>query len=146
MTKVINKFKGDYAFLSNFEPCKVSFNGRMYRTVEHAFQAAKSLDIVEQKLFQFVGDPGEAKKWGRQIKLRPDWETVKESIMKDLLRQKFTQEKFKKLLLETCNATIIEGNNHKDTYWGVYKGTGKNRLGELIMEVRKEIKEKENRI
>jgi ribA/ribD-fused uncharacterized protein len=141
---VIDKFKGKYAFLSNFTPCKVVYNGRTYRTVEHAFQAAKSLDIVEQKLFQFVGDPAEAKKWGKQVKLRKDWEQVKETIMKELLTQKFNQKKFKELLLETADATLIEGNNHRDTYWGVYKGNGKNRLGELLMEVREDIKAKEN--
>ena len=140
MENVINKFRGEYAFLSNFAPCKVVYNGRTYRTVEHAFQAAKSLDVSEQKIFLFVGEPSEAKKWGRQIHLRPDWEQVKEGIMKDLLKQKFNNLNYKEKLLATDNSTLIEGNNHKDTYWGVCNGVGKNRLGILLMEVREELR------
>lgn len=143
MEKVIDKFRGEYAFLSNFAPCKVTYNGKIYRTVEHAFQAAKSLDEMEQKIFLFVSDPAEAKRWGRQVHLRPDWEKVKENVMKDLLKQKFNNLKYKEKLLATENNTLIEGNNHKDTYWGVCNGIGKNRLGILLMEVRDELR-KEN--
>ena len=140
MMNVIDKFKGEYAFLSNFARCNVTYNGRTYRTVEHAFQAAKSLDEKEQKIFLFVSDPAEAKKWGKQVHLRPDWEQVKEAIMKELLRQKFSNVEYKTKLLATNNAKLIEGNNHKDSYWGVYKGVGKNRLGTLLMEVRDELR------
>ena len=140
MEKVIDKFRGEYAFLSNFAPCKVIYNGRTYRTVEHAFQAAKSLDEMEQKIFLFVSDPSEAKRWGRQVHLRPDWEKVKENVMKDLLKQKFNNLKYKEKLLATENNTLIEGNDHKYTYWGVCNGIGKNRLGILLMEVRDELR------
>lgn len=139
MEKVINKFDGEYAFLSNFTPCKVTYNGRTYRTVEHAFQAAKSLDEMEQKIFLFVSDPAEAKRWGRQVHLRPDWEQVKDNIMKDLLKQKFSQEPFKSQLLATGNIKLVEGNTWNDTYWGICKGRGLNMLGTLLMEVRSEL-------
>lgn len=141
MEKVIDKFRGEYAFLSNFAPCTVTYNRRMYRTVEHAFQAAKSLDEQEQQIFLSVKEPTKAKRLGRQVHLRPDWEEVKESIMKNLLKQKFTTNIiYRAKLLATGNATLIEGNTWNDTYWGVCNGVGKNRLGILLMEIREEIK------
>ena len=137
---VIDKFKGEYAFLSNFARCNVTYNGRTYRTVEHAFQAAKSLDEKEQKIFLFVSDPAEAKKWGKQVHLRQDWEQVKDNIMKNLLTQKFSHEPFRLQLLATGNAKLIEGNTWNDTYWGVCNGKGLNILGTLLMEVRDELR------
>lgn len=137
---VIDRFRGEYAFLSNFARCNVTYNGRTYRTVEHAFQAAKSLDEKEQKIFLFLSDPAEAKKWGKQVHLRQDWEQVKDDIMKNLLTQKFSQEPFRLQLLSTGNAKLIEGNTWNDTYWGVCNGKGLNILGTLLMEVRDELR------
>lgn len=137
----INRFRGDYFFLSNFAPCKIIYNGKRYRTVEHAFQAAKCLDETEQDIFKFVETPAEAKHWGRTVQLRPDWETVKINIMKELLEQKFKNPTYKKQLLATGECMLIEGNNHKDTFWGVCNGEGKNVLGKLLMDIRKELRE-----
>lgn len=136
---MIDKFRGKYWFLSNFAPCKVKYNGKTFMTVEHAFQAAKCEDETEQDIFLYVDTPAEAKKWGRLVKLRPDWETVKVEVMTDLIRQKFNNENYKKLLLDTLDEYIVEGNTHNDTFWGVCKGKGQNKLGEIIMNVRKEL-------
>lgn len=141
---MIDKFRGKYMFLSNFEPCKIVYKGRVFSTVEHAFQAAKCLDETEMKLFCFVDTPAEAKKWGRQVKLRPDWESVKLDVMYEFVKQKFSKTKFKELLLDTGDELIVEGNNHKDTFWGVYNGVGENNLGKIIMRVREEIKNETN--
>lgn len=139
MKKVINKFEGEYEFLSNFARCSVVYTGNIYPTVEHTYQAAKSLDKSIQKSFTTLPTPGKAKKLGRQIELRPDWEQVKDNIMKNLLRQKFSHEHFKSQLLATGNTQLVEGNTWNDTYWGVCNGKGLNMLGTLLMEVRSEL-------
>lgn len=139
MNNIIDKFRGDYFFLSNFAPCHVYYNGKKFRTVEHAFQAAKCLTDEEQDIFRFVETPAEAKQWGKTVKLRPDWENVKTDIMKDLLRQKFHNTIYRDQLIATGGTKLVEGNNHRDTFWGVCRGVGKNILGELLMEVRTEL-------
>ena len=139
MNKVIDKFRGDYAFLSNFAECKVFYNGLKFPSVEHAFQAAKSIDIKEQEIFAKLELPAEAKRLGGQIQLRKDWESVKVKIMEDLLRQKFNQEPYKELLLRTKDYELIEGNTWNDRFWGVCNGTGRNMLGELLMKIRDEL-------
>ena len=139
MKKVINRFSGDYAFLSNFAECKVFYNGLKFPSVEHAFQAAKSIDIKEQEIFAKLELPRDAKRLGRQIHLRKDWEIVKVGVMEDLLRQKFNQEPFKELLLRTKDYELIEGNTWNDRFWGVCKGAGRNMLGELLMKIRNEL-------
>ena len=139
MEKVINKFDGEYEFLSNFAQCTVVYDGNIYPTVEHAYQAAKSLDKSIQKSFTTLPTPGKAKKLGKQIQLRPDWEQVKDNVMKALLKQKFSQEPFKSQLIATGNTKLVEGNTWNDTYWGVCGGKGLNMLGTLLMEVRSEL-------
>lgn len=144
MNKVIDKFSGDYAFLSNFAECEVFYNSLKFPSVEHAFQAAKSINIKEQEIFAKLELPVEAKRLGRQICLRKDWEIVKVKIMENLLRQKFNQEPFKELLLRTKDYELIEGNTWNDTFWGVCNGTGRNMLGELLMKIRDELWEELN--
>jgi ribA/ribD-fused uncharacterized protein len=86
--------------------------------------------------------PGKAKQLGRQVKLRPDWEVVKTAIMEDVVRAKFTQnEELQEKLLATEDRLLIEGNWWKDKIWGVSNGRGENRLGIILMNVRKELKE-----
>ena len=139
MNEQITRFKGKNSFLSNFYYSPVYYNGIIFATVEQAFQAAKSNDLKTQKLFALAPTPGEAKSYGKQIKLREDWELVKVSIMKDLLKQKFSKSPLKEMLLETNTKELIEGNNHGDTYWGTVNGKGENMLGKLLMEVRSEL-------
>ena len=87
--------------------------------------------------------PGEAKKLARKLPIRPDWEEVKDQIMLDLVRIKFSKSGLKKALLATGDAELIEGNTWNDTYWGVCKGVGQNKLGKILMQVRKELREEE---
>ena len=137
--KSIDTFRGEYSFLSNFAPCKVTYKGKVFPTVEHAFQAAKCLDENEMNIFLYIGEPKEAKKWGRTVKLRPDWDSVKVGIMEDLVRQKFQNEKYRDLLKGTGDSIITEGNTWGDTFWGVCKGSGQNNLGKIIMKIREEL-------
>ena len=140
-TELINEFKGKYRFLSNFYKTPVEFEGKLYPSAENAFQAAKSLDDSVREKFVTL-EPNEAKKLGRQIALRPDWETIKPTIMYQILKAKFSDPKMKQLLLSTNEAILIEGNTWGDTYWGynIEMGFGSNHLGRLLMRLRMEIK------
>jgi len=137
----IEGFKGEFEFLSNFVPVRVVLSGVEYPSVEHAYQAAKSLDVNERLIIQKAKSPGQAKKLGRLITMRSDWEDVKEHIMRELLIQKFAQPQFMELLLATGDAYLEETNWWKDRYWGVCKGKGLNRLGYLLMEIRSYLKD-----
>jgi len=137
MLEPINSFTGEYAFLSNFYPSFIVHEGILYPTVEHAYQASKTYILEEKLQIQGLEKPGQAKRVGRNVTLRDDWEKVKVPIMFSLLKQKFTEHpelQFK--LLETHPRPLIEGNNWGDTFWGVCNGVGKNVLGDLLETVR----------
>lgn len=136
MSTVIDKFSGSFRFLSNFFPASVEYEGLVYPTVEHAYQAQKTLDESERIKIRDLPKPGDTKRYGKTVKLREDWESVKENIMRDLLLLKFSRSDLKTLLLSTGNAVLIEGNNWGDTEWGQCNGIGQNKLGKLLMEVR----------
>lgn len=87
--------------------------------------------------------PGAAKRVGKTLTLRPDWEQVKDAIMLDVLRLKFALPDLRYKLLCTANVQLVEGNTWGDTYWGVCNGRGANKLGELLMQVRNEIRKGE---
>jgi N-glycosidase YbiA len=140
MTEPINRFRGAYQFLSNFYPALIQFEGFTYQSVEHAYQASKTLDLRQRRLIRAIKKAGAAKYVGRrQITLRPDWEDVKLDIMLDLLRKKFAHGILHDWLIETGDAELIEGNHWGDFFWGVCEGVGQNHLGKLLMQVRKEI-------
>lgn len=132
----IERFTGDYAFLSNFHPSIVFLDGRMYPTVENAFQAAKCLH--EEDRAQFVAlTPGQAKRLGRKVEMRPDWNSARLGVMHDLVLQKFRNHaELQEKLLATNDATLVEGNQWHDTFWGVCNGVGQNNLGQILMNVR----------
>jgi ribA/ribD-fused uncharacterized protein len=132
-------------FLSNFYPASVIYQGRKYRTSEHAFQAAKTLDKNQRKTIAAFEEPALAKRMGRVVELREDWEDVKLGVMKIILRDKFKRNAdLRKQLLATGDSELIEGNVWGDTYWGVCQGKGENHLGKLLMEVRQELQEGED--
>lgn len=130
-------FRGEYFFLSNFFPCQLvdmDFSDITYGSVEEAFQASKTINKEERKLFSGLG-PKQAKARGRRITLRVDWEQIKDSIMAYYCAQKFSNTELKNKLM-TLKGEIIEENFWGDRYWGVYNGTGKNKLGKILMEIR----------
>lgn len=139
----ISSFRGDYHFLSNFHPSPVELDGVIYPYVENAFQAAKTLDRKQRIPFVSM-NPSEAKRAGRRLKLRGDWENVKPDIMLALVRDKFARTPaLREKLLATGEARLIEGNTWGDTIWGVCRGKGKNMLGKILMRVRAEIVQEE---
>lgn len=137
----INGFKRNYYFLSNFYPCKVKYNGEVYRNAEAAFQAQK--DPKMSFLFCDLS-PRAARELGRnsdKIHLRKDWEVVKYQIMTDVVKCKFEQNPgLIRMLLSTGDAKLIEVNTWRDRYWGVYRDKGLNKLGEILMNLREEFK------
>ena len=142
---MIKYFEGEYTFLSNFTYCPIEYDGIRYPTNEHFFQAMKSLDREERKRIAACETPGRAKRMGRQVELRGDWEEIKTDIMMLALRLKFSDPIFKAKLLETGNEELVEGNNWHDRTWGVCicdecGGQGQNLLGQLLMELREEIR------
>ncbi len=143
---IIADFRGTYDFLSNFYSTEVEYEGASYPTIEHAFQAAKSLDYAERRAIKAAGSPGIAKRMGRKIKRRTDWFDVSLVIMEMLVKQKFTRyPELKTKLLDTGNTTLIEGNNWNDRFYGcIYddkrnEWVGENHLGKILMKVREEL-------
>ncbi len=132
----INSFQGKHRFLSNFYPAKIKLDDITYPTVEHAFQAAKTHDELHRYIICTAPTPGKAKRMGRHVILRPGWEEAKLSIMKQLVKQKFSEEPLLSLLLQTGNAELVEENTWGDKFWGKYLDEGKNHLGQILMEVR----------
>ena len=136
----ITDFEGEYEFLSNFYETPVLYDGVKYGSSEAAFQAAKSLDPAERESIARLS-PSEAKRAGYRVKLRSDWESVKVSIMEEVLRAKFTQNpELMEKLLATGKALLVEGNTWRDTFWGfdVNLGYGVNMLGQILMRLRAE--------
>ncbi len=138
MNGIIQEFKGKYRFLSNFWPASVKLDNTIYPSVEHAYQAAKTLDGEEREGICRARTPGRAKREGRKVKIRGDWGSMKVKVMENLLRQKFATGELRSLLMQTAGRTLIEGNNWGDTFWGICKGRGRNVLGCLLMKIRDE--------
>lgn len=109
-------FQGEFEFLSNFYTHNIEYNGIVYPTVEHAFQAAKCLDNEEKLKILEAPTPGKAKRIGKKIVMRPDWDNIKIDVMKDLLVLKFSDPELKEKLKATGEEELIEGNNWNDTF------------------------------
>lgn len=141
----INEFRGEYAFLSNFYSAPVVYDGLKYQNNEAAFQAAKTFGTQRERFTNI--SPSYAKKIGRHVPLRSDWEDVKFDVMYDIVKAKFTQnEDLKRKLLDTEGYYLEEGNNWGDKIWGVVNGVGENHLGKILMRVRNELKMEEYEI
>lgn len=139
---MISSFTGPYAFLSNFALCNIELDGEEYDSVEHAYQAAKTLDENERYIVRSAIWPRDAKRAGRRVTLRPDWEQIKVQVMWSLVWQKFTRPDRRgrnylaDRLLDTQLEVLVEGNTWGDQVWGVYNGHGLNLLGNILMQVR----------
>ena len=131
------QFRGELAFLSNLFETEIAVAGMKFRNVEAAFQSFK--DEKRQQEFEKL-DGVAAKKLGRKVNLKKDWEQKKDSLMYELLKIKFTNAELKQKLIETGDVVLVEINHWGDKYWGVFKGQGKNQLGNLLMKIREELK------
>ena len=145
---MIVEFDGQYAFLSNFYSSPFIYEGIVYPTNEHFFQAMKTLDIDERKKIAAAETPGKAKRMGRNVQLRSDWEKVKVYYMELGLRLKFANKALAEKLIATGDEELVEGNWWCDQTWGScncskhIRTPGRNLLGMLLMELRKELQYK----
>jgi len=136
----IDQFLGRYFFLSTSALSSAKFDGDLYPSVAQAFAAAKTLDLDVRARLRGVRDPAKTNKLDRQGAVRPDWDAVKIGIMRQLLRDKFSEPKLAEALLDTGDAELVEGNLWGDAFWGLCQGRGENMLGLLLMQVRSEIR------
>lgn len=150
LTDAVEEFTGDYYFLSNFypSPFRASVFGTelTYPTVEHYFQAWKATTERDHGWVVMARTPRQAKRRGREIELRSDWESIKVAVMRSALALKFpvdAMNEFSVMLLATGERMLIEGNHWGDQTWGAaYDGalfhtrSGSNLLGVLLMERR----------
>lgn len=137
---MINSFRDQYFFLSNFYECNITFDGITYKNTEAAFQAQKCADKKDREQFSEL-DPSKAKRLGRKVGLRKDWESVKIDLMAEIVRAKFAQnDDLKAMLLATGDEHLEEGNDWGDRIWGTVNGAGANNLGKILMKIREEIR------
>lgn len=131
-------FTGEYRWLSNFWRLEypIEVNGYNFYTTENLYQAFKCAKIDDFPYFADI-TPGEAKKLGRTIEIIDGWDSMKLDVMKELQIIKYTQPKFRDLLIQTGDRYIEETNNWNDVFYGVCNGIGENHLGKIIMDIRK---------
>lgn len=131
--KEIKGFFNEYRWLSNFHKCQVEYDGVVYPSSENAYQAAKTLNVEERKMF-LTCEPSEAKKLGQTITLRKDWEDIKDFIMMSIQISKYAINDDLGVMLEETQGKYLEETNWwGDTYWGMCLGVGKNKLGKCLM-------------
>ena len=132
-------FSGDFRFLSNFHPAPLEFEGILYPTAEHAYQAAKGTDRAVKELIAALPSPGRAKKFRQP--LREDWAEVKRDVMEAIVDLKFrTHADLREKLCATGECLIEETNTWNDRFWGVCHGEGENHLGKILMAVRERLR------
>jgi len=161
---MIRSFSGKFRFLSNFHPAEVEMplaivEGRTpmitLPTVEHAYQASKAgtflqfvcqTDTTLRKYRQLT--PGQTKRLGRQVSLRPGWDEARLEVMEYLLTQKFAPgTELAESLRRTGNQPLVEGNRWHDNFWGVCECSkcrtqgATNHLGVLLMKIRRELRD-----
>ncbi|WP_034450221.1 NADAR family protein [Butyrivibrio sp. AE2032] len=143
---VINEFKGENRFLSNFYACDFEFEGLTYHSAEAAFQAQKCSTEERKVIYAAVTNPVVAKRMGKkEPNLPANWNEISCGIMKRVLTAKFSVPELREKLKATGDATLIEGNKHHDNLWGkcmcngCSNKTAQNRLGTILMEIRSEL-------
>jgi N-glycosidase YbiA len=134
-----------YGMFSNFSRHGITIDGKYWPTVEHYFQAQKFLDVEHQTRIARARTPKEAKQlgWDHSIPIREDWDDIKDDIMRQAVLRKFeTHKDIKEILLGTGDEELVE-NAPSDYYWGCgADGSGQNKLGHILMEIRSILREK----
>ena len=146
-TPVVNFYRCEDAFgeFSNFAPFPIRLKDREWPTTEHYFQAQKFAGTADEEAIRLAPSPGKSARMGRDRTkpLRTDWERVKDDVMREAVGAKFEQHPtLIDLLLSTGDALIVE-HTANDSYWGDGgDGSGKNMLGRILMEVRKDYQQR----
>ena len=142
---VINTFRGEHRFLSNFYQSPVTFEGLTYATAEAAFQAQKAADPAQRLKYTEIKNPVRAKQMGKKETLPPDWDAAAYDIMAAILRRKFADPGLAARLQATGDALLVEGNHWHDNRWGCCScekcggKVGENRLGRILMDIRAQL-------
>ncbi len=132
---MINDFRGKYYFLSNFYPCALMVDNRMYSCSEGAYMSMKTIDPKVRDKFSYLAGK-DARKLGRSVTIRPNWDDLRLGMMEMVLNAKFAQNPtLMKRLIDTGNEELVEGNTWGDHFWGVDE-FGANNLGKLLMKIR----------
>lgn len=124
--------------LSNFYPASIQVEDRIWPTVEHFYQAYKTIKQKQQEQIRATEDPWEVKRMGNSCELRPDWEKVKDSVMLVALRAKYGQHEQLRRFLVSTEPYLLAEDSPTDDYWGI-ANNGQNMLGELLIKVRREL-------
>lgn len=140
MSGPIREFQGEFRFLSNFWMTPIEFDGEVWPSAEHAYQAAKTVDRAWRTRIKFCKTPGLAKRMGKSVPIRNGWEGRRLEVMLRIVRIKFLYDyTLARQLMATGDRELIEGNRWGDTFWGVCNGVGENHLGRILMQVRAEL-------
>ena len=135
--------RGEYGCFSNFSPHGIELDNRYWPTVEHYFQAQKFTDPAQRERIAKARTPKDARTLGRdrRVPIRPEWDDVKDDVMLAAVRRKFANhQQIRAILLATGDEALVE-NAPSDFYWGCGADrSGKNRLGEILMLVRSELR------
>lgn len=133
-----------YGEFSNFALYHIKLKGKTWQTTEHYFQAQKFAGTEHENKIRKAASPMKAAELGRsrKVTIRKNWDNFKDNVMYDALKAKFTQhQELRKLLIETEDKILIE-HTENDSYWGDGgNGSGKNKLGKLLMKLRSELKD-----
>ncbi len=133
----------EYGDFCNFSLHGFELDGAYWRTVEHYFQAQKFAGTEHETAIQRARTPSDAKELGRstEFPLRKDWDDVRDSVMRRAVLRKFeTHKEVRQQLLDTGTEEIVE-NAQGDYYWGCgADGTGQNKLGKILMDVRDKLR------
>ena len=147
MSDIINFYSvsEEYGCFSNFSPHPIRLQGKTWPTSKHYFQAMKFAGAPDEEEVRQAKSPMVAARMGRSRKrpLRKDWESVKDRIMDEAVTVKFAQHAdLREILLATGDSVLVE-HTVNDAYWGDGGvGSGKNRLGQILMRVRSELRER----
>jgi ribA/ribD-fused uncharacterized protein len=137
---MIKEFQGEFRWASNFYLVDIKWQGKIWPSTEHIYQAMKTKDKELQEKMRLCSTPGKAKRLGAQLKLRPLWDELKFAFMYTIVNEKFKQNSdLRQRLFDTGNQELQEGNHWDDVYWGICNGVGINCLGRILMEIRTDL-------
>jgi ribA/ribD-fused uncharacterized protein len=135
-----------YGAFSNLYRRPIQFEGDIFPTAEHAYQAGKARKRAVREWLMAAPSPALLAMAAHGLyywDITPDWATIKFDRMRAVLRAKFTQhEDLRRLLVSTRNARLVESattDNAVNRLWGEVNGRGENMLGKLLIEIRTEL-------
>jgi ribA/ribD-fused uncharacterized protein len=133
-----NSDSSRWSWMSNFHPGPYEIDGLWWPTVEHYYQAQKTLDENDRGIIRNMSYPWQAKRYGKLVKLREDWDTVKVDVMEKSLRIKFAVGTVLESRLLDTDGHVLVHLSPWDSFWG---SPGFNKLGKLLMQIRGDLRD-----